>query len=362
MSYSPFRHIDSIFWKHKPIHLTLFLTKRCNARCPFCFYLSAEDYASSEGRELTLDEITRISSSMGNLLWLALSGGEIFLRKDLFEIVKVFYDQNKPSIILLPTNGLLPEVIRDRAEKILRHCRKSVVTVKLSLDGPAEVHDSIRGVKGSFEKTMETYRLLGELLDKYPNFELGINSVFCSLNQDNMDEVLQIVGSLDKIKTHTVSLIRGDVSDGALKEVDTEKYHRMIDRMASDLRNKKAPTYRFKGARLKAAQDILQRRLIYETQVKNRQIIPCYAGKLNLVITEDGDVYPCESFSSRMKLGNVRDDGYDLKKILKMEKAKKVVRSIREKGCFCTHECYFMINILFNPAMYPALLKEYVRI
>ncbi|NOZ26294.1 MAG: radical SAM protein [Nitrospirae bacterium] len=362
MSYSPFRHVGSIFWKHSPIHLTLFLTKRCNARCPFCFYLSADNYASAEATELTLGEIEQISSSMGNLLWLALSGGELFLRKDLFEIVKVFYKQNKPAIILLPTNGLMPDVIRKRAEEILEYCKNSVVTIKLSLDGPEEVHDAIRGVKGSFRKMMESYRALGELIDRYPNFELGINSVFCSINQDYMDEILEIVGSLDKIKTHTVSLIRGDVSDGALKEVDTEKYNRTIEKMAEDLRNKKAPTYRFKGARLKAAQDILQRRLIYETQVKNRQIIPCYAGKLNIVITEDGDVYPCEYFSPKMKLGNVREDGYDIKKMLKNGQAQSVVRSIKEKGCFCTHECYFMINILFNPMMYPALLKEYVRI
>jgi len=362
MPYSPFRHVGSIFWKHNPIHLTLFLTKRCNARCPFCFYLSADNYASAEASELTLGEIEKVSSSMGNLLWLALSGGELFLRKDLFEIVKVFYKQNKPAIILLPTNGLLTDVIRRRAEEILEHCKNSVVTIKLSLDGPEEVHDAIRGVKGSFRKMMETYRALGELIDRYPNFELGINSVFCSINQDYMDEILEIVGSLDKIKTHTVSLIRGDVSDGALKEVDTEKYNRTIEKMAADLRNKKAPTYRFKGARLKAAQDIVQRRLIYETQVKNRQIIPCYAGRLNIVITEDGDVYPCEYFTPKMRLGNVREDGYDIKRMLKNSQAQAVVRSIREKGCFCTHECYFMINILFNPSMYPALLKEYVRI
>ncbi|HEC97622.1 MAG TPA: radical SAM protein [Nitrospirae bacterium] len=362
MSYSPFRHVDSIFWKHNPIHLTLFLTKRCNARCPFCFYLSADNYASAEAAELTLEEIEKVSSSMGNLLWLALSGGELFLRKDLYEIVEVFYAQNKPAIILMPTNGLLTDVVRNQAEKILQHCKNSVVTIKLSLDGPEEIHDAIRGVKGSFRKMMETYRALGELIDKYPNFELGINSVFCSINQDYMDEILQIVGSLDKIKTHTVSLIRGDVSDGALKEVDTEKYHRLIEKMATDLRDKKAPTYRFKGARLKAAQDIVQRRLIYETQVKNKQIIPCYAGKLNIVITEAGDVYPCEFFTPKMKLGNVRKDGYNIKEMLKTTQAREVVRSIREKGCFCTHECYFMINILFNPTMYPALLKEYVKI
>lgn len=362
MSYSPFRHIDSIFWKRNPIHLTLFLTRRCNSRCSFCFYLSDKEISKEVARELSLEEIKKISSSMGRLLWLALSGGEIFLRNDLVEIVKIFYEQNKPAIILMPTNGLLPEVIREKTEEVLKYCTNSVVTVKLSLDGLEPIQDAIRGVKGSYQKTMETYEAISGLLDVYPNFELGINSVFCSMNQDHMDDVIDLVSRMDKIKTHTVSLIRGEVSDGKLKEVDSEKYNRIVKKLEVNQKNKTASMYRFKGARLKAAQDLLQRRLIHKTVTENRQIIPCYAGKLNVVITESGDLYPCELFTPEMKLGNARKDGYDMKRILKTDQAQKVIRSIRDTRCFCTHECYFMINILFNPSTYPALLKEYVQI
>jgi radical SAM protein with 4Fe4S-binding SPASM domain len=207
---------------------------------------------------------------------------------------------------------------------------------------------------------MQTYNALGELLEKYPNFEFGINTVFCSENQDNMDKLIEFVNKLDKIKTHTVSLIRGKVSDEKLKDIDVGKYHETIKTLESNLKKKISSIYRFKGAKLKAAQDILQRRLIYETVIQNRQLIPCYAGKLNLVLTETGDVYPCESF--KMKLGNVRNSGYDIKKILKSEHARKSVQSIKSHGCYCTHECYLMTNILFNPRMYPALLKEYLWI
>jgi hypothetical protein len=48
--------------------------------------------------------------------------------------------------------------------------------------------------------------------------------------------------------------------------------------------------------------------------------------------------------------------------ILRSEKAKGVVRSIMNKQCYCTHECYFMTNILFNPLMYPDLAREYLQI
>lgn len=308
---------------------------------------------------MSLGEIEKISSSLGSLLWLAFSGGEIFLRDDIVEITKVFYERNKPAIILFPTNGLLTDVIREKVEAILKHCKKSTIVVKLSMEGLEDMHDSIRGMKGSFQKTLQTYKVLGELLDAYPNFDLGINTVFCSANQRHIDELIDFVNGLDKVRTHTVSLIRGSVSDKGLKEVDIEKYHKTIDRLAANLKKKVSGIYSFKGAKLKAAQDILQRSLIYETMARKKQLIPCYAGKLNLVLTETGDVYPCESFN--MKMGNVRDSGYDLREILKDSGAQKVLQSIQNKSCYCTHECYFMTNILFNPLMYPALLKEYVQ-
>ncbi|HWR57450.1 MAG TPA: radical SAM protein, partial [Thermodesulfovibrionales bacterium] len=200
MMYSPFRHAPSILSKKKLIHLTFFITKRCNLRCPFCFYLTDKDQSPPSGNELNIAEIKRISRSMGNLLWLAFSGGEIFLRDDLAEISKVFYENNKPAIMLFPTNGMLPDLIRDTTEEILRHCSKSVVAVKLSLDGPAEAHDRLRNRPGCFEKTMATYRNLEGLIDRYPNFELGINTVFCSANQDLMDEIIDLVAGLKNIK------------------------------------------------------------------------------------------------------------------------------------------------------------------
>lgn len=359
--HSLLRFSDSIFWKKRPIHLTFFLTKRCNARCPFCFYLRNKEIKANTSEELAIDEIQKISVTMGNLLWLAFSGGEIYLRDDLVEISKVFYKNNKPSIMLYPTNGLLPENIKDKTEQILKHCKKSVIAVKLSIDGLNGSHDAIRNMPGSFDKTMQTYRLLGELLGKYPNFELGINTVFCSKNQDNMDEIIDFVKGLKDIKTHTISLIRGDLSDESYKDnIDYTRYFHAIERLENNLKSRISSTYRFKGARLKAAQDIIQRRMIYQTMFEHKRLTPCYAGRLNLVLTEMGDVYPCEILTEGF--GNVRDYGYDIRRIIRSEKAKKVINSIVNNQCYCTHECYFMTNILFNPSIYPALLKEYLQL
>ena len=124
---------------------------------------------------------------MGPLLWLAFSGGEIFLRDDLVEISRIFYGNNRPAVMLFPTNGLLPELIRDRTEQVLKQCPQSIIAVKLSMDGLYQDHDTLRNTPGSFRKNHGNLHLLKGLLDAYPNFELGINTVFCSENQDRMD-------------------------------------------------------------------------------------------------------------------------------------------------------------------------------
>ncbi|MBI5076440.1 MAG: radical SAM protein [Nitrospirae bacterium] len=358
--YSPFRHVSSIFSKSRPIHLTFFITHRCNARCPFCFYLRSDDDQISD-RELSLDEIRKVSSSLGNLLWLSFSGGEIFLRDDLSEISRIFYRNNKPAIILLPTNGLMPGRIREMTEQILKDCSKSTIAVKLSLDGLNEAHDRLRNTPGSFSKTIESYHLLRDLLAVYSNFELGVNTVFCSENQDRMDEIIDFVNNMESVKTHTISLIRGNLSDKSFKNVDHQKYQHAIGRLEQNLKNKgSARTYRFRGARIKAAQDILQRRLISRTDDAQMRLIPCYAGALNVVLEENGEVFPCEIL--RRSLGNVGDHGYDIQKLLRSDRAKAILNSIRDSQCYCTHECYFMTNILFNPRLYPALAREYLQV
>jgi radical SAM protein with 4Fe4S-binding SPASM domain len=357
--YSALRNLRDIVWKQRPIQLTFFVTKRCNSSCPFCFSLRSSNNALDNRPELSLSEISKFSSSLGSFLWLAFSGGEIYLREDLVEISEIFYKNNKPAIILFPTNGLLSEVIQARTEKILDRCPKSTIVVKLSIDGLYDDHDELRKSPGSFKKTIETYHMLERLLGKHQNFELGVNTVFCSENENSMDAVIDFVAGLRNIKTHTISLIRGNLVNDHFKRVDYNKYLKAVKKLELNQINNKSSIYRFKGARIKAAQDIVQHRLIYRTAQDRKRCIPCYAGRLNVVIKENGDVYPCELLTE--SFGNIRDYEYDVGKIIRSDKAGQILNSIRNNHCYCTHECYYMTNILFNPKLYPAIAKEYLR-
>lgn len=357
--YRVWRHAPHIVWKRRPIQLTCFVTRRCNAHCPYCFYLQSEDQASFDD-ELSLSEFESVATSLGKLLWLAFSGGEIFLRKDLTEISQIFYTHNQPSIMLYPTNGMQPEHIHKTIKHILPDCPNSVIVVKLSIDGLGQQHDQLRNTPNSFAKTLQTYHLLVPLLEQYANFELGINTVFCSENQHHMEAIIDYVAALKHAPMHTISMVRGNLKHNSFKNVDQKLYARAIDQLKSNLKNRTSSQYRFSGAGLKAAQDNLQRKLIYRTLQEQKRLIPCYAGRTNLVLGETGEVYPCEMLSQ--SFGNVRDHHYDMGLVVQTTQAKTSLAAIKARDCYCTHECYMMTNTLLNPRLYPRLMKEYLGI
>lgn len=245
----------------------------------------------------------------------------------------------------------------------MKSCPNSTIVIKLSLDGLYSEHDVLRGVPESFDKVMDTYESLSELQEKYSNFELGINTVFCAANQDRIGDIFNFVKGLKNVRTHTLSMLRGargTLINKDLKNLDLDKYREAIKTMEEDLKKRLANSYRFPGARLKSAQDILQRRLIYRTLLENKRVLPCYAGQLNIVLTESGDVYPCEILNRRF--GNIKNHDYDMRKLLQSDEVKSIVKDIKSSKCHCSHECYFITNILFNPKTYPMLAKEYLQL
>ncbi len=358
--HSPIRHAPSLLAGRRPVHLTFFVTRRCNASCPFCFY-GADRQAEDGAPELSLAEIRRVAGSMGSLLWLLFSGGEPFLREDLVEVSGVFHDANRVAFLTYPSNGLLPEVVAGRTEEILKRCPESVVVVKLSLDGVGADHDVLRQVPGGFDKLMRTCERLAALARRHRRLEVGINTLFCADNQDRMDGIIDFVRELDGIRSHTLTMIRNVPGDRRYREVDPERYREADLRLQRRWSTRRHRFHGFAGARLKSAQDGLQRRLIHRTVLARRRMIPCRAGRLNLVLTETGELHPCEGRWD-LSFGNVREAGHDVAALLGTEEARRILEEIDAGTCYCTNECTFLTNILSNPMMYPELLRGYARL
>ena len=339
-----------------PLHLTFFVTARCNAVCKHCFY---HDSLNQGQTDLTLEEIDKIASSMKRALWIAFTGGEPFLRKDLPEFAKILHDRLSPVTLSINTNGIQTDEIVDAAERLVKNCPNTFVGILCSLDGLQETHDRIRGVPRNFVRTVETFRRLKKLRERLPNLGVGISTCFCAWNQDEMDEMYDYVVNDLMPDNWDLSFVRGKPMEPAIGVADVAKYRRIKAKLEQAFATGKLNYYEnMPLARFVHAKERLSTKTVLKTIDTGQFQVPCYAGALSAVISEEGDVYACEMLSN--KIGNLREAGYDLTKLWEGERAQSMRSFIRDTKCFCTHECNMSINLLFNPAVYPKIAKEMV--
>lgn len=355
------KHSKNIITKHKatPIYLVFFVTDRCNAKCKHC--LLGKTVPVSH-QELSIDEIEKVARSMGDLLFLLPTGGQPFLRKDLAEIVKIFYKETNVRNVGIPTNGTVTERTVEFVKEIMADCPEIDLGIDVSLDGPREVHDDIRGVPGLFDKALGTYRELRKLEQEYDHFNVNVETTVSSYNQDYLPELYEYLTKEVGVSTLFTLLTRGRPQDPASKFFDVDKYERYAEILEGGLKDRAlSGYYNFPFCDVVNAKRIVRHNLIARIVKENKYQIPCFAGKLGAALYANGDVLPCELLTE-WNLGNVRDADYNFKDIWFSEKADEARRWIKDTKCFCTYECFHSLNITFNPRMYPELFKEWMQI
>jgi len=128
-----------------PALLNILVTSVCDMRCTHCFFTEELDDAPRKKFQMTTREIERISETLGgNLGVLVLAGGEPFTRKDLPEIARAFYKNNKLESVYITSNGQIQKRIFPDVVRMLQDCPKLNVTVALGIDGLQDQHDKIR--------------------------------------------------------------------------------------------------------------------------------------------------------------------------------------------------------------------------
>jgi len=338
-----------------PVQLTLFVTSRCNIRCKMCFYWEPVENKSTH--EISLEEIKKISKSMPDFFWLLLGGGEPFVRQDLPKIVETFYKNNNIKHLTIPTNATYKTKIMDSLEKILNRCPDLFINFHLSLNGIGKDHDDLCQHEGVFEKLLDTYKDASALKMKYKNLGLGMSMTHSKFNEKNLNEVIDYtVNHLPMIDNLNLNLVRGRPKDTSAIDVNLEKYKEAVQKIEYHVMKGKVRSFNHFFGKIAFIRDMIMRRLIANT-VKFGYQIPCLAGKISLVVDERTNVYPCEMLSS---IGNLRDANYDFTKILNSEKLKKVVNKIKCSNCYCTHECAYSTNILFNIPLIFTIFKNHV--
>jgi len=312
-----------------------------------------------------LEEIDKITKTMDPILSLILTGGEPYLRHDLDEIVKIFYENTRVPIISIPSNGWYLKKMEKQITNMMDWCPLLTLNQQISIDGIGADHDKIRMDKqiknseNSFEKAINSINELKKLQNKYNRINIGIIITFTSKNQEKFKNIIKEIYSMVEPDNISINLVRGDPKEKVNFDLDLDLYKEAVAYRDNLFYEKKMSGHsRFTGNKYATAARIMLNELTVKTYEDNRYSTPCYAGNLSGVMYPEGDVYPCEILDKSHKIGNIRDFDLDFKKLWMSHKAKKEINFIRKSKCFCTHECFNSVNILFNPKNYLEIIKK----
>ena len=334
----------------KPVYLILGLTYDCNSFCRTCF--NWEQLRKNKEHELSLEEIRKTLSTMGELLFIVMSGGEPFLRRDLPEICETLSKENKVKQITIPTGAITSDLISRQVETILERCPTTQIVVNLSIDHVGEKHDWIRGVPGNYEKAKKTYARLGPLRERFPNLTINVHTCLCTYNVDDLDELCAAVKrDFAGVSFHSFEMLRGDQPDKNIQPITTQRYREVLPKLEQYW-----ASYHHYDSFLKFVK-IYSRRMELAVLEQETQVRPCHAGLVSGVLDARGEVRMCEL---REAVGNVRDVGYDWEKLWFSEGADEQRRSIRAKECHCTHSCFMSSSLVFDVRTYGAWLASTV--
>jgi len=174
-----------------PETISLLLTYRCNLHCRMCGQWGERGSLKSllsviTRRYLELPLIERLIKEVKTFHpTITLFGGEPLLHPQWEEVVKLIKGAGLRCNMI--SNGIL---LKKRAEEAVRLGLDEII---FSLDGPAEVHDRIRGGKGAFRRALEGFRQLEKIKKKYGRKKpvVNVNTVIWEENQAILQEIVE---------------------------------------------------------------------------------------------------------------------------------------------------------------------------
>ena len=337
-----------------PKRMVLFVTNRCNLKCKHCFYIPH----TSPIQEMSLSQIQKIArSAKNNLKQVVFTGGEPFLRDDFSDIVLSFAENGCKTANII-TNGTLTEEVRLFLDKMLEKTKIQLVFM-ISFDGPPAINDSIRGVPGAAEKTLETLTLLSKYYQKHPS-RFGNVFVSTSINRLNLAYLPETIKQIRPFKNigHSFNFTRSadlHTFGVAQERLSGFNVNKEIILNANEMKNVlEYLDKEFWGKSDASLVSLINRQTmieiirILEQKTSN---FTCLAGKTELIVYPEGDVGICEMLKS---VGNLKETDYDLIKFYQRHKEKFQAKKL----CRCTHDCAILSSIRFSPESLVEIVKR----
>jgi len=269
----------------RPLAISLEITHSCNCNCLHC----------DKGGMIVNEELAptrRFGEIVKELkpLFAQISGGEPFLRADVFDIIKEIKVWGGPPHVVFVTNAQLLN-----KKKYLRLKQIGVDEFSISLDYPDERHDKNRGVPG-------LYAHLNDLipqLARYRNNDITLISVIRKENLNDLPALAEHAVKWDTtINFSTYTPLRtGDRTKSVTGKKELELLRKQIDHLIDFKRT---------TGRVFTTETVLNR---YYRFFANGSYMPnCQAGYRSLVVNPDGRLVPCamqkKPFDSQADLVN----------------------------------------------------------
>lgn len=148
------RILHRLGYVRPPVAVQWIVTNACDLTCPHCYSHAGPklvgELTTDEAKRRIIDELVTLGCQS-----LVLAGGELFLRKDLPELIE--YAHERGLGWAMHTHGRLVP----RHRELLKRCPPQMVAV--SLDGPPAFHDEFRGRKGAFDDAVRAIQCLREI-------------------------------------------------------------------------------------------------------------------------------------------------------------------------------------------------------
>ena len=169
-------------------------TMRCNLHCEFCYVGDLLNIEGEWRQELPLETLKRAFPDQDGLQ-VSLTGGEIFMRKDILGVMDVFREKGYVCGYLT-TNGT---IINDERAAALADLASAgfLKHISVSIDGPGQLHDKARGVAGTFERTAAGLRRLqAAAASRHAPLRVSINTTVAHETLDALDQMVGVARDL----------------------------------------------------------------------------------------------------------------------------------------------------------------------
>jgi radical SAM protein with 4Fe4S-binding SPASM domain len=321
----------------RPAKVNFALTYWCQYRCKTC-----NIWKKKPENELSTAEILAFVARNRNVSWLDLTGGEIFLRQDLEEILQAIVTSWKSLAILhYPTNGFLTDQIERITRAVARRGGPTII-ITVSVDGDQALNDDIRGIKGGYERQVATYRALKSIPGVRPIFGMTLSRYNVGAFERTFAALAQ---SCPGLTIDDVHLNVAQVSGHYYANAEMGDVRPSRQQAAQELR-----VYRQRRGSALSPQTWLEDTYLrhLESYIDTGTLpMRCHSLRSSCFIDPWGTVFPCITYSR--PVGSLRDHGMDLSQVWHSETAVQVQREIWVGNCpQCWTACEAYQSILGN--------------